>query len=173
MDDIHTIIMEERRSCNGGMGVRPIGRGMAAMLIAGQCTPHFSFGLAKRETGRARSKEKKRFGRNFARSCKVAVQESAYRCLLRFCLVFGHAMVFCEVGTAVPWRRARRTLGCKDAFDLLLFPRVPLRYALPWRSWWLVPNKTEGLPRPRRGRCPHRPAYSTAWSQPRTSRWRG
>ena len=27
-----------------------------------QCTPHFSFGLAKRETGRARSKEKKRFG---------------------------------------------------------------------------------------------------------------
>ena len=32
------------------------------MLIAGQCTPHFSFGLAKRETGRARSKEKKRFG---------------------------------------------------------------------------------------------------------------
>ena len=32
------------------------------MLIAGQCTPHFSFGLAKRETGRARSKEKKRYG---------------------------------------------------------------------------------------------------------------
>ena len=32
------------------------------MMIAGQCTPHFSFGLAKRETGRARSKEKKRFG---------------------------------------------------------------------------------------------------------------
>ena len=26
----------------------------------GRCTPHFSFGLAKRETGRARSKEKKR-----------------------------------------------------------------------------------------------------------------
>ena len=24
--------------------------------------------------------------------------------------------------------------GCKDAFDQLLFPRVPLRYALPWRS---------------------------------------
>ena len=34
----------------------------SAMLIAGQCTPHFSFGLANRETGRARSKEKKRFG---------------------------------------------------------------------------------------------------------------
>ncbi len=51
------------------------------MLMAGQCTPHFSFGLAERETGRtrkgyaasvsgkaangcaiARSKEKKRLG---------------------------------------------------------------------------------------------------------------
>ena len=36
--------------------------------------------------------------------------------------------------TAVPWRRARRASGCKNAFDQLLFPRVPLRYALPWRS---------------------------------------
>ena len=36
--------------------------GMTAMLMAGQKPPHFSFGLAKRETGRARSKEKKRFG---------------------------------------------------------------------------------------------------------------
>ena len=66
------------------------------MLMAGQCTPHFSFGLAKRETGRirkgyaasvsgraangcaiARSKEKKRFGRNFAYACKVAVRGAA------------------------------------------------------------------------------------------------
>ena len=29
--------------------------------------------------------------------------------------------------------------GCKNAFDQLLFPRVPLRYALPRRSWWLAP----------------------------------
>ena len=104
------------------------------MLIAGQCTPHFSFGLAKRETGRARSKEKKRFGRNFAHACKVAVRGSAYRCLLRFCLAFGHAMAFCEVDTAVPWRMVPTASGCKDAFDQLLFPRVPLRYALPWRA---------------------------------------
>ena len=27
-----------------------------------QCTPHFLFGLAEKKTGRARSKEKKRFG---------------------------------------------------------------------------------------------------------------
>ena len=92
--------------------------------------------------------------------------------------------------TTVPWRIVRRVSGCKDAFDQLLFPRVPLRYALPWRSWGRVPHRTESLPRSRRGRCLHRPAgtglcccapawrswgaaYSTAWSQPRTSRWRG
>nr|DAR31667.1 MAG TPA: hypothetical protein [Caudoviricetes sp.] len=27
----------------------------------------------------------------------------------------------------------RRGSGCKNAFDQLLFPRVPLRYALPGR----------------------------------------
>ena len=58
----------------GDMGAVINRRGKSAGLPAGQCTPHFSFGLAKRETGRARSKEKKRFGRNFARTCKVAVR---------------------------------------------------------------------------------------------------
>ena len=58
-------------------------------------------------------------------------RESAYRCLLRFCLTFGHARLFYEVDTAVPWRMVPRSSGCKDAFDQLLFPRVPLRYALP------------------------------------------
>ena len=32
------------------------------MLIAGQCTPHFLFGLAEKKTGRARSKRQDRFG---------------------------------------------------------------------------------------------------------------
>ena len=69
---------------------RPVGRGMAAMLIAGQCTrhgvwrsrrpaagrgsapagglvqrgctPHFLFHLVEKKTGRARSKRKDRFG---------------------------------------------------------------------------------------------------------------
>ena len=35
--------------------------------------------------------------------------------------------------TAVPWRMVRKLSGCKNAFDQLLFPRVPLRYALPGR----------------------------------------
>ena len=36
--------------------------GDSAMLMAGQCTPHFLFGLAEKKTGRARSKRKERFG---------------------------------------------------------------------------------------------------------------
>ena len=32
------------------------------MLMAGQCNPHFLFGLAEKKTGRARSKRKERFG---------------------------------------------------------------------------------------------------------------
>ena len=36
--------------------------------------------------------------------------------------------------------------GCKNAFDQLLFPRVPLRYALPWRSWGAVPAGGCGHP---------------------------
>ena len=36
---------------------------------------------------------------------------SAYRCLLRFGLVFGHAILFCEIDTSVPWRMAWRSSG--------------------------------------------------------------
>ena len=118
----------------GRWGCVPLDGESSRVAGLSQCTPHFSFGLAKRETGRARSKEKKRFGRNFAHACKVAVRGSAYRCKRRFGLVFGHAWVFCEVDTAVPWRIVRRSSGCKDAFDQLLFLRVPLCYALPGRA---------------------------------------
>ena len=53
----------------GGFGVPgrnggcvPLDAGMAAMMMAGQCTPHFLFDLAEKKTGRARSKRKERFG---------------------------------------------------------------------------------------------------------------
>ena len=36
---------------------------------------------------------------------------SAYRCKRRFHLAFGHAMLFCEVGTAVPWRMVPTASG--------------------------------------------------------------
>ncbi|WP_326170988.1 hypothetical protein, partial [Dysosmobacter sp.] len=41
---------------------------MAAMMIAGQCTHHFLFGLAEKKMGRARSKRKGRFWRTPAHS---------------------------------------------------------------------------------------------------------
>ena len=71
--------------------------------------PPFLFCLAKRETGRARSKEKS-VG---ALRCSgpPRARGSAYRCLLRFCLAVGHAMAFCEVGTAVPWRMVPTASG--------------------------------------------------------------
>ena len=50
----------------------------------------------------------------WARSGAVALRArrgSAYRCLLRFCLAFGHAILFCEVAAAVPWRMVRRASG--------------------------------------------------------------
>ena len=40
--------------------------------------------------------------------------------------------------TAVPWWMVPTSSGCKDAFDLLLFPRVPLRYALLRRAQELL-----------------------------------
>ena len=87
--------------------------------------PPFLFCRAKRETGRARSKEKS--VRRAPVQWPSARRGSTYQCLLRFCLTFGHAILFCEVGTAVPWRMVRLGSGCKDAFDQLLFYCLALR----------------------------------------------
>ena len=80
------------------------------MLIAGQCTPHFLFGLAEKKTGRARSKRKGRLG---ALRCSgpPRARGSAYRCKRRFGLAFGHAILFYEIDTAVPWRMVPTSSG--------------------------------------------------------------
>ena len=68
--------------------------------------------------------------KRLARSGAVALRArrgSAYRYKRRFGLAFGHAILFCEVGTAVPWRMVRLGSGCKDAFDQLLFYCLALR----------------------------------------------
>ena len=62
-----------------------------------------------------------------------------------------------RLDSSFPRRGCGEQRAARDAFDLLLSPRVPLRYALPRWSWRLVPNKTESLSLSRRGRCPHRP----------------
>ena len=96
--------------------------------------PPFSFwSCPKRECAAPGGREKGAWARSGAVALR-ARRGSAYRCKRRFELAFGHARLFCEVATAVPWRRVRRASGCKDAFDQLLFPRVPLRYALAGSS---------------------------------------
>ena len=71
--------------------------------------PIFFSVLAEKKTGRARSKRKGRLARSGAVALR-ARRGSAYRCLLRFCLAFGHASLFCE--SALPsrggWCRGRR-----------------------------------------------------------------
>ena len=62
-----------------------------------------------------------------------------------------------RLDSSFPRRGCGEQWAARDAFDLLLSPRVPLRYALPWRSWRLVPHRGESLLPSRRGRCPHRP----------------
>ena len=59
-----------------------------------------------------------------ARSGAVALRArrgSAYRCLLRFGLAFGHAIPFCEVDAAVPWRIVPRSLGVVVALNCFSF----------------------------------------------------
>ena len=104
----------------------------AGGLVQPGCTPHFSFVLPK-EKRAVHGPKRKALG---ALRCSGPPRAtgSAYRYKRRFGLAFGHAILFCEVGTAVPWRMVPRSSGCKDAFDQLLFPRVPLRYALPGRT---------------------------------------
>ena len=106
------------RAHSVGLGAPPLPtvRGAAGPLI----------GLAKRETGRARSKEKGAWMRSGAVALR-AEGGAANRCLLRFGLAFGHAWVFCEVDAAVPWRMVRKLPGCKDAFELLRFSCLALR----------------------------------------------
>ncbi|CAN4025444.1 3-isopropylmalate dehydratase small subunit, partial [Dysosmobacter welbionis] len=74
------------RAHSVGLGAPPLPtvRGAAGPLI----------GLAKRETGRARSKEKGAWMRSGAVALR-AEGGAANRCLLRFGLAFGHARPFC------------------------------------------------------------------------------
>ena len=71
------------------------------------CAPHSLFVLDKKRMRRARWKRKNRLG---ALRCggPPCARGSAYRCLLRFRLAFGHAIIFCKLDTTVPWRMVLR-----------------------------------------------------------------
>ena len=103
-------------------------------IVHAGCAPHSLFGLAQKENAPRPVEEKKALVRAPVQWPSALLRGAAYRCKRRFGLAFGHAWVFCGVDTAVPWRTVQRSSGCKDAFELFLFPRVPLRYALPGQS---------------------------------------
>ena len=91
---------------------RPGDSAPAGGRFHGGCAPHSLFVLYKKRMRRARWKRKNRF--IALRHVRASARRgSAYRCLLRFCLAFGHAWVFCEVDTAVPCRMVRPRRGAK------------------------------------------------------------
>ena len=81
----------------------------AGGLVQRGCTPHFSFVLPK-EKRAVHGPKRKAFG---ALRCSgpPRARGSAYRCKRRFCLTFGHARLFYEVDTAVPWRMVPTASG--------------------------------------------------------------
>ncbi len=81
--------------------------------------PPFLFCLAKRETGRARSKEKSAWRAPV--QWPSARRGSAYQCLLRFCLTFGHAILFCDSCSCRPVADSADLVGVVVVLPLLLF----------------------------------------------------
>ena len=125
------------------------------MLMAGRMHPPFLFCRAKRETGRARSKEKS-VG---ALRCSGPPRDGGRRIGASADLARPSGTLYSSAisPTAVPWRIVRRSAGWSShgaaslflsratalrgfpssVFHWFLLPRVRLRYALPWRSWKL------------------------------------
>ena len=73
----------------------------AAMAACHNAPPILFLAAQKRECAAPGGREKGAW-RAPAPSCLRARRGSAYRCLLRFRLAFGHAIIFCEFATAVP-----------------------------------------------------------------------
>ena len=89
------------------------------------------FGLAKRETGRARSKRKDRLDA-LRRVRASARRGSADRCKRRFWPAFGHAIIFCDFWDCRPVADGAEVVGVVIALSLLLFS-LPL--AVPRGNW--------------------------------------
>ena len=102
--------------------------GDSAGVPAGQCAPHSLFGCAKKRTRRARCKRKRRRTRSGAVALRAYGGRRTSACS-DLALPSGTLCSSAISPTAVPWRMVRKLSGCKNAFDQLLFPRVPLRAA--------------------------------------------
>ena len=84
--------------------------GDSAGVPAGQCAPHFLFGLVEKKTGRARSKRK---GRLDALRCSGPPRDGGRRigASADFGLPSGTLSSSAISGTAVPWRMAPTSSG--------------------------------------------------------------
>ena len=90
------------------------------MLMAGRMHPPFLFCRAKRETGRARSKEKGAWMRSGAVALR-AEGGAANRCLLRFGPAFGHAILFCDFSNCRPVADRAEVVGVVIAWSCFSF----------------------------------------------------
>ena len=106
------------RTHSVGLGAPPLPtvRGAAGPLI----------GLAKRETGRARSKEKGAWMRSGAVALRAEGGRRIGACS-DLALPSGTLGPSAIPSTAVPWWMVRKLPGCKDAFELLRFSCLALR----------------------------------------------
>ena len=101
-------------------------------LVQRGCTPHFLFHLVEKKTGRARSKRKDRFWSQLCTCVQSCCTGVGVRGCLRVCEDWTTGAAGYRRDLTADSRGAVHLgSGCKDAFDPFLFPRVPLRYALP------------------------------------------
>ena len=106
----------------------------AGGLSSGDAPPIFFSILWKRKRAVHGPKEKTAFGARRRIRASVLTGVGVRGCL-RVCDGFSTGAAGCGADLTADSRGGvRLRSGCKDAFDQLLFPRVPLRYALPWRS---------------------------------------
>ena len=97
-----------------------------ALLLSPPCAAGPLIGLAKRETGRARSKEKGAWMRSGAVALRAEGGRRIGACS-DLALPSGTLGPSAIPSTAVPWRMVRKLPGCKDAFELLRFSCLALR----------------------------------------------
>ena len=103
-------------------------------LSSGDAPPIFFSILWKRKRAVHGPKEKTAFGARRRIRASVLTGVGVRGCL-RVCDGFSTGAAGCGADLTADSRGGvRLRSGCKNAFDKLLFPRVPLRYALPRRA---------------------------------------
>ena len=89
---------------------RPRGAGSRQGGLSSGDAPPISLLSCQKRNGPCTVQREKRLG---ALRCggPPCARGSAYRCLLRFRLAFGHAIIFCKLDTTVPWRMVPTSSG--------------------------------------------------------------